>query len=331
MKRMLTCLLALAMLLVLPARAEGDYYGDMTVVNCEAFVTLRAAPSPGGQKLAEVPLGATVTDCTRYDDFFIYGCYEGAYGYIRAAYLAANGGYAEPENAGGYAGDMVVVNCEEWVSMRAEPSTGAARVARVPLGATVTDCAWYTADFVYGCYDGQYGYILGAYLAAADNAGTATHRTRVEQMEGEDFELRETLYHSALGYTIWYPEDFFALNDYSSESGESFMLEGYDGEEYLPVTVEFLTPESSGYGGMDFIELAGMDGDRYTGALNMGETEDGVTFAWRAGSRGMRCELYYLVMDEAHEAQVFASIDMELLETYGGLVDGLVASISFDD
>lgn len=61
-------------------------------------------------------------------------------------------------------GDMIVVDCEEWVSLRAEPSTSADRVATVPLGATVTNCAWYDGDFISCEYNGESGYILAWYL-----------------------------------------------------------------------------------------------------------------------------------------------------------------------
>ena len=67
----------------------------------------------------------------------------------------------------GALGDMRVVNCKEWVSLREEPSTSAARLARVPLGATVTNCHQYDARFIYCWYNGQAGYILGEYLAPA--------------------------------------------------------------------------------------------------------------------------------------------------------------------
>lgn len=65
-----------------------------------------------------------------------------------------------------YYGTMVVVNCEEWVSLRDVPGTGGNRLAKVPLGAVVTDAEWAPImdQFVYCRYDGQWGYILRKYL-----------------------------------------------------------------------------------------------------------------------------------------------------------------------
>lgn len=78
------------------------------------------------------------------------------------AALLACAAQAEPEEYP----VMMVDHCEEWVSLRAAPSTQAARLAKVPLFALVLDVqrdpAW--GDFVYCSYDGQYGYILSQYL-----------------------------------------------------------------------------------------------------------------------------------------------------------------------
>jgi outer membrane protein assembly factor BamB len=58
---------------------------------------------------------------------------------------------------------MTVVNCEEWVSLRARPDTSSARLAQVPLNAVVSDCS-AAGEFVYCRYGRQYGYILAEYL-----------------------------------------------------------------------------------------------------------------------------------------------------------------------
>ncbi len=70
-------------------------------------------------------------------------------------------------------GDMVVINCEEWVSLRDVPGTGGKRLAKVPLYAVVTDAEWepICGDFIYCCYEGQYGYILSQYLMMAPDDG----------------------------------------------------------------------------------------------------------------------------------------------------------------
>ena len=88
-----------------------------------------------------------------------------------AALALALPALAEPGD--GSLGDMVVVNCSEWVSLRAQPDTNSARLIQVPLGAKVTDCHAYDQRFVYCRYNGLAGYILAEYLRAADAAAPA--------------------------------------------------------------------------------------------------------------------------------------------------------------
>ena len=94
-----------------------------------------------------------------------------------------------------YIGEMTVVNCEEWVSLREAPSTSARRLKKVPLGATVIDAAWEEGqgDFMYCCYDGVYGYILSAYLTATT---TGVYGAVLDQTIGD---LRVVAERSGLG------------------------------------------------------------------------------------------------------------------------------------
>ena len=62
------------------------------------------------------------------------------------------------------ADNMMVVNCDEWVSLRETPSTSAKRLMKVPLDAVVTDCEWTDSSFTRCTYEGVTGYILDKYL-----------------------------------------------------------------------------------------------------------------------------------------------------------------------
>ncbi|MBQ4073931.1 MAG: hypothetical protein IJD39_01850 [Clostridia bacterium] len=68
----------------------------------------------------------------------------------------------------GYIGDMEVVNCSEWVSLREEPSTRSERLVKVSLGAIVSNCRQVNDEWIYGLYDGYGGYILAEYLEPSD-------------------------------------------------------------------------------------------------------------------------------------------------------------------
>ena len=119
MKRILAWLAALALVLACFAASaeENEYYPYMVVVNCEEWVSLRSGPSTSSGRLAEVPLGEVVTDCTRYDDRFIYCCYGGQGGYILSKYLMP-AEYGEPEEPG--ASDVVLDYTENGLRVLAE-------------------------------------------------------------------------------------------------------------------------------------------------------------------------------------------------------------------
>ena len=69
-------------------------------------------------------------------------------------------------------GNMEVVNCNEWVSLRDRPSTSAKRLVKVSLGAIVHNCQRISEDWCYAEYDGYAGYILAKYLEPSDGQST---------------------------------------------------------------------------------------------------------------------------------------------------------------
>lgn len=90
-----------------------------------------------------------------------------------------------------YIGSMEVVNCNEWVSLRESPSTSAARLVKVSLGAIVSNCERTNDDWIYAEYDGYAGYILAQYLEPSD--GRITFNAMIITITGEGAPLYATL------------------------------------------------------------------------------------------------------------------------------------------
>lgn len=65
--------------------------------------------------------------------------------------------------------DARVANCEEYITLREEPSTSAAALARMPLGARVAVIRDDGGDFVYVHYKHETGYALRRYLKLAED------------------------------------------------------------------------------------------------------------------------------------------------------------------
>ena len=141
----------------------GNSAGQMRVINCEAWVSLRAQPDKDSARLATVPLGAYV-EGYYYNSEFVRCRYNGQWGYILSTYLSGpDGGSSASSQNGGYLGRKRIVNCNEFVTLRAEPSTSASAVTRVARGEMV-DAYYCNGTFARCYYNGLEGYILSRYL-----------------------------------------------------------------------------------------------------------------------------------------------------------------------
>lgn len=134
------------------------------------------------------------------------------------ALMLALGAAALAETETEYLGNMMVDNCDEWVSLRDGPGTGCERLVKVPLYAVVTDCERgpLTGDFIYCCYDGQWGYILAKYLVPwADpeapgpllDARVGDFRLRAERSYEDEAEHLRLTCEDAAGNTVWSREE----------------------------------------------------------------------------------------------------------------------------
>ena len=93
MKQMAALILALILIFAaLPVKAGEAYWGNMEVVNCNEWVSLREEPSTRSERLVKVSLGAIVSNCRQVNDAWIYAEYDGYSGYILAEYLEPSDG-----------------------------------------------------------------------------------------------------------------------------------------------------------------------------------------------------------------------------------------------
>ena len=173
-RRVFTLLLALAMMFALgsvQAQTAYDAYnstydysaliGAMKVVNCQSWTSLRMYPDSGSTRLLKVPVGAVVTNCYYQDDRYTYCEYQGVGGYILSgnlSFIYGPPGYEYTDQE--YLGNMQIVNCQSYASLRNYPSTSATLLARVPLGAVVTNVFYQNDRFCYCMYGDKDGYIL---------------------------------------------------------------------------------------------------------------------------------------------------------------------------
>ena len=139
MKRILTCILTLMLLLSCTAYAIS--LDQLHVVGCEEFITLREEPSTSAKRIVQIPLGALVT-CYEYtENGFARVYYGGCFGFVQSRYLSE----VNPETGGEWRIPMYVANCNEFISLREDASTSSDCMQRIPLGAQV-ECYLRTVD-----------------------------------------------------------------------------------------------------------------------------------------------------------------------------------------
>ncbi|MBR3505392.1 MAG: SH3 domain-containing protein [Clostridia bacterium] len=170
--RILLCLaLAAIMLAALPTAACAAAYaydyedytgliGAMEIVNCKSYASLRSYPDTSAPLVARVPVNSVVTNCWYENDEFTYCMYDGKEGYIKntnLSFIAGPIGQEYPDEA--YLGNMRIVKCVSYASLRSYPDTKAQLVARVPLGSIVTNVFYENENFSYCIYGDLEGFI----------------------------------------------------------------------------------------------------------------------------------------------------------------------------
>ena len=188
MKQLITCILALVMLLSSATYAAS--LDQLHVVGCEEFITLREEPSTGAKRVVQIPLGALVT-CYEYtDNGFARVYYGGCFGFVQSRYLSE----VNPETGGEWRIPMYVANCNEFISLREDASTSSNCMQRMPLGAQV-ECYVRTVDGPQPMenvgYPGSEGmlrsYALSRYLCfLPPETGTCALVSATLRMNGDD-------------------------------------------------------------------------------------------------------------------------------------------------
>lgn len=138
----------------------AQVYTTMYVVNCQESITLRTSPSTKASEICQIPLGAAVSYVEYAGNDFNLIVYNGKVGYALASYLESPYGQLQS-----YVDDVLgVVNCKESITLRTAPSTNAAEVCQIPLGATVEFVSLAGDGFYKVSYNGFVGYALASYL-----------------------------------------------------------------------------------------------------------------------------------------------------------------------
>jgi predicted RNA-binding Zn-ribbon protein involved in translation (DUF1610 family) len=130
---------------------------NMWVAGCNESITLRTSPRKSASEITQIPLYAGVYKLENAGNGFDKVVYNGWTGYAMSEYLTSY----EPQTYTGRS--LMVVNCNEYITLRTSPYTSADEITRIPLGAEV-DYIEAKKDFYLVSYNGQIGYALQSYL-----------------------------------------------------------------------------------------------------------------------------------------------------------------------
>lgn len=136
-------------------RVVATYY----VVNCKQSITLRTSPSTSASEITQIPLGKAVGYIENAGNGFYKINYDGAVGYSLASYLSPT------KQSKSTVTTAQVVNANEYITLRSEPSTSASEVTKIPAGAYVRYLGTASNGFYHIEYNGMTGYGLQSYLA----------------------------------------------------------------------------------------------------------------------------------------------------------------------
>nr|WP_317281901.1 SH3 domain-containing protein [uncultured Anaerotignum sp.] len=143
-----------------PAPTSEPQYNTMYVVNCNESITLRTDPFTSASEICQIPLGEAVSYISSSENGFYQISYLGYTGYALASYLSQD---APSINDTLYP-TMIVVNCNESITLRTSPSTSASEICQIPLGEAVSYIETAANGFYKITYLGKTGYALASYL-----------------------------------------------------------------------------------------------------------------------------------------------------------------------
>lgn len=139
------------------AAANTTVVATYYVVNCNEYITLRKSPSTSAGAITTIPLGSAVGYIENAGNGFYKIKYNGSVGYSLASYLSPDNYESAPRTA-------TVINAQNFITLRATPSTSANELTKIPAGATVTYLGTAENGFYKISYAGMVGYGLQSYL-----------------------------------------------------------------------------------------------------------------------------------------------------------------------
>ena len=149
------------------AVTQAQVLTTLYVVNCNESITLRVSDSTNAKEIRQIPLGAAVSFMENAANGFYKVSYNGSTGYALASYLSVDPyDHYVASTTASTVWSGKVVRCNEYITLRRNPSTTGEEITKIPLRAIVTVYSGADNGFYYIYYDGFEGYALAGYIDA---------------------------------------------------------------------------------------------------------------------------------------------------------------------
>lgn len=145
--------------------------GEIYVADCEEFITLRERPDVNADAITTIPKGGEMTLISFEGDFALVE-YAGQRGYVLASYIEPKSG-AAAGLAAASAGEAFIADCEEYITLRAEPDVESSELGTIARGSEMT-LVGFDGAFAQVEYGGQRGWVLSTYIVPKNDSAVPT-------------------------------------------------------------------------------------------------------------------------------------------------------------
>lgn len=147
--------------LPLPNNGVEEHFDPAVIsrwyADCNEFISLRSEPSTSSSVITRI-LANEEFSLLGWDDNFALVDYNGLRGYVLASYIRPAASRQEQITPSRW-----YANCNEFISLRSEPSTSASVITRIPVNEEFLLLDWVN-DFALVDYNGLQGYVLSSYI-----------------------------------------------------------------------------------------------------------------------------------------------------------------------
>ncbi len=158
------------------------------------------------------------------------------------------------------------------------------------------------------------------------SSACAETRQRYIELEGDQEEITETLYESALGFSFWYDADRLTVDEGMSESGQSLILSPQDSD--LPIYLEIMLAGALDTESFNYLDENAEADTEYE--FDVTEAGGDITYFQKPFEYNPDLVTVFYTLEEGNDfAAAYACFPEEAAEGYGEVFLRLLSTLTF--